>query len=142
MKIRLVIISILLSICSAVFASERPLQELRAEAAKASPKDQPKLYVEIAQRELKDIEALYKEGDSEKGKQALEQLTADCESAAKASKTIRKRMKQTEISLRQIGERMNDLQRSAAFDDRPPLKAALDRIEQARTTLLDAMFSK
>ncbi len=142
MKTKFAVVSIIFALCSIALASQRSLEELKAEVAKANPKDQPKLYVEIAELELKTVEALYSEADAEKGQQALEQLTADCEAAAKASKTTRKHMKQTEISLRKIGERLNDVQRSAAFDDRPPIKAALDRIEQARTTLLDAMFSK
>ncbi len=142
MKTKIAVLSIIFALCTVVLASQRSLEELKAEAAKASPKDQPKLYVEIAELELKSVEALYNEGDAEKGQQAVEQLTADCEAAAKASKTTRKHMKHTEISLRKIGERLNDIQRSAAFDDRPPIKAALDRIEQARTMLLDAMFSK
>lgn len=118
------------------------MQELKAEVAKAKPKDQPKLYIQIADLELKDLETLYNSGDLEKGPAAAAELASDCEKAADTAKTTRKHMKQTEIALRKIESHLDALTRNVAFDDRPPLKEATDRIEKARTALLDAMFAK
>lgn len=142
MKTRIAVISIVFAFCGFLFGAERSLEEQRAEAANAQPKDQPKLYVAIAQRELKTIDSLYAANDVEKAPAALQQLAADCETAAKSATTTHKNMKHVEISLRKIGSRLESIQRSVAFDDRPPIKAAIDRVEKARSSLLDAMFAK
>lgn len=142
MRTTLAVISILLALCGMMFAAEHSLQQLKEQVAKARPEDKPKLYVEIAEIELKDVEALYNSGDVEKGQASLADLTADSEQAAQTAKTTRKHMKQTEIALRKIGSQLEALSRSVAFDDRAPIKEAADHIEQARTALLEAMFSK
>jgi hypothetical protein len=142
MRTRIAVISIFLALCGVMFAAEPSLQQLKTQVATANPKDQPKLYVKIAEIELKNVEALYNGGDIGKAPTAVAELATDCESAAQAAKTTRKHMKRTEIALRKIGSHLEALGRSVAFDDRPPIKQAGDRIEKARSALLDAMFSK
>lgn len=142
MRTKLAVISILLALCGTMFAAERSLQQLKEQVVKARPEDQPKLYIEIAEIELKDLQALYNGGDVEKAPAAVAELATNCENAAQASKTTRKQMKQTEIALRKIESQLEALRKSVAFDDRTPIKEAADRVEQARTALLDAMFTK
>jgi hypothetical protein len=142
MRTKLAVISVFIVLCGIAFAAEHSLQELKDEAARAKPNDQPKLYVKIAEIEMKDLDALYGGGDIEKAPALLSDLATDCEKAARTATSTRKHMKNTEIALRKIGSRLEALGRSLAFDDRPPIKQAEDRIEQARTALLNAMFSK
>ncbi len=142
MRTNIVVLSIVIALCGMLVAAERPLEELRAEAAKAEKKEKTNLYVSVAQRQLKLVEDFYGSGDSEKGQAAVNQLATDCADAASASVASRTRMKHTEIALRKIGEKLEDIRRNAAFDDRAPIKEAADRIEKARSSLLDAMFAK
>lgn len=142
MKTTLSLLLTLICFGSLAFAAQRSVEELRAQIASASPQDQPKIYKPLIEQETGTLEDLYRTGDTDKASALVEQLAKDCEAAAHASKTTRKHMKSTEITLRKAGERLDNLQRNAAFDDRPPITAALDRIEQARSSLLEAMFAK
>lgn len=60
--------------------------------------------------------------------------------AAEASVQTRHRQKKTEIGLRKLVTRIADIQRTLAFEDRPPLDIVIKRIEKARTNLLVGMF--
>ena len=51
-------------------------------------------------------------------------------------------MKNTEIDLRKMSEKLRDLKRTLDFEDQPPVQAAMDHLEDLRTNLLALMFSK
>lgn len=142
MRNRLAIVALAVAFCVAAFAAERTLAQLKAEVATAKPQDQAKLYAAIAGLEMDQAESLFNSGDVQKGQAAVSDTTLDCENAAKAAVASRKRLKETEISLRKISERMDALAKSAEFENRPPIRAAVDRIDQARNNLLNAMFKK
>ena len=57
-----------------------------------------------------------------------------------AAKSSGKRLKQTEIELRKLEKRMQDIAESLNLDDRPPVLKSVDEIEQMRAGLLAAMF--
>jgi hypothetical protein len=140
MKRWLKIAAVLAALCTLASAAEKALEQLKAEVASAKPKDQPKLYSEIAEQELKQAEALFAAGDSQKGNAAILETVQDCERAAKTSLETRKRLKETEISLRKMSERMENLAKGVEFESRDPIKSGIERVEQARSTLLNAMF--
>jgi hypothetical protein len=142
MKNIVAVVALLMAACAVSFAAQKTLAQLKAEVVSAKPKDQPKLYSEIAAREMEEAENLYSSGDISQGQAAVSDTAADCENAANAAISTRKRLKQTEIALRKISERMQALSKSADFENRPPIKAAVDRIEQLRNSLLNAMFKK
>lgn len=142
MNKRLAALALVSILCVAAFAAQKTLAELKAQVATAKPQDQPKLYAAIASIEMDQADNLFNSGDTQKGQVAVSQTTTDCENAAQAAVDSRKRLKETEIALRKISERMETLSKSVDFESRAPIKAAVDRIEQARNTLLNAMFKK
>jgi len=142
MKRKLAVFTTLFILCAVMFAAQPSLQELKEKAAVAERKDQPKLYVKIAEIEMKTIAGYYKNGDVDNGQAVLADLAEDCEKAASASATTRKQMKHTEIALRKIEKRLDNIAKSASFDYRSPIKEAEDRIEKARSELVEAMFAK
>jgi hypothetical protein len=142
MSKRLAATAVALALCISGFAAQKTLAELKAEVASARPQDQAKLYTAIAGLEMDQAESLFSSGDGQKGLAAVSDTTADSENAAKAAVESRKRLKETEISLRKISERMETLSKSVEFESRAPMKAAVDRIDQARNNLLNAMFKK
>jgi hypothetical protein len=133
---------ILLAACVPLFAAEESLEQLKARAPTARIEEQPKIYVRIAELELKNVDSTLGQGDIQKEQAAMQDLATACENAAKTSVTTRKHMKQTEIALRKVSERVEQFRKSVEFESRPPIKAAIDRIEQARSDLLNAMFKK
>ena len=134
---------ILVLIAGALFAEKKQetIEELKARAEQAKPGgDQVKLFVEVAQRQLNAADKAYEAGDADKGKAALEDMVGYAERAGDAAISTGKRLKQTEIALRKISERLESIRRSLAVDDRPPLAAARDRLEKTRSNLLNRMF--
>ena len=124
------------------FAKEpETLDQLKARAADADINKQPELFSKLAKQQLEAANDTY----STNVEQARTLITDVADSAEKASATSIKsgrREKKTEIDLRQLGKRMDDISRTWAFEDRAPLKAAAERVEAARSKLLDRMFEK
>lgn len=119
---------------------EEPLDQLKARAAAAKPGDQPKLFLQIAERDLKLASDLYNHGDIDKGRATVEDLATSCESATTAARESGKHLKQSEVKMREIARRLDALKKTLSFDDRPPVQAAIDRLEKLRTELLARMF--
>ena len=117
------------------------IDQLTARAAAADKHKQTELYPELANRELDAADAAYNT-DVEKAKALFNQSAKDAVIAANAALESNHRLKQTEISLREIGHRMLDIRRSWAFEDRAPLDGAIQLVEDARNKLLDRMFKK
>jgi len=51
-------------------------------------------------------------------------------------------LKDTEIALRKMSQRLRDLKRGLPYEDQGPVQGAADRLEQMRTELLGRMFGK
>ena len=51
-----------------------------------------------------------------------------------------KRLKHTEIKIREIAERLRDLQFNVDVDDQPLVQATVDKLEDFRTEILKSMF--
>ena len=124
-----------------VFGKAESLPELKARADQAHGSEQAKLCLEYAQRELEDADALYTSGDVEKAQAEVEEVVTYAKKAAEVATSSGKRLKQTEIGLRELAKRMRDIGNSLAFEDRAPVNKGVDEIEQARSTLLNKMFS-
>lgn len=139
---RSAIVQIVLLFATVAFAATESVEQLRAKAAQAEPKDHPKLYAKIADLEVKEVNRLFDSGDVTSAHALLGTLVEDCEKAAKASVSTGKRMKQTEISLRKISDTLEQIRKSVDFDNRPPVQHAIERIEHARNELLATMFTK
>ncbi len=140
MRYRAVILVLLLSVAALAPAKEESLEQLkqRAEAAKLS--DQPKLFLELAEFQLKAADTAYQAGNVDQGQLAVEDVAGYSEKAGSAAITSRKHMKNVEIKVRDMEHKLADIRRNVEFDDRPPLEAAINRMEKVRAALLKAMF--
>jgi hypothetical protein len=134
------ILIFLLAACLVSFGREESLEQLIARAESAQPAQQPDLYVQIADRELKVVVEAYKENKPEDGRAALEPLVTYADKAHAAAIQARKRVKHTEIKLRQITGRLRDLKLNVGLDDQPNVQTAIDKVETFRTELLKSMF--
>lgn len=142
MKTRLVFVILLFAVGTTLWAAEKSLDQLKASVATASAKDLPKIYVSIAQLELKNATAAFDGGDSATGQRSIGEVALSCENAAESAIKAHKRLKETEIALRKISERVDTMRKSVSFEDREPLAQAIDRIQAKRADLLNTMFSK
>ena len=136
------IIALLFAASVAVFASSHPetLGELKQRAAAAKPGDQPRLFLEVAERQLQAAHGAYEQDKPETGRVAVEEAAAYCEKAAAAAVNSQKYLKQSEIRVRDMIRSLDALRHTLPTDDRAPVQTAIDRLEKVRSDLLAAMF--
>ena len=118
------------------------LQELIARAESAKLDDQPALFTDIAERQLKSADELYTAGKIDDARAAVQDVVTYSEKAQATAIQSSKKLKNTEIALRKMSAKLRDIKRSLNFDDQAPVQAAADRLESLRTDLLTHMFGK
>ena len=123
-----------------VQAGEQPDLKARADAAQGS--ERVVLCLEYAHRELEQSNTLYTDGDVEKAEAAIQEVVTYSRKATETATGSNKRLKQTEIELRKIKNRMSDIGQSLNIDDRPPVEQAVKELEQLRASLLAKMFGE
>jgi hypothetical protein len=126
----------------AAAAKEQTLEGLIAHADAASVKDQPGLYIEILERELKVADESYGAGKVEDARRSVAAIVTYSEKAHDAAIQSGKKMKNVEMAERKISHKLVDLKRTLNFDDQPPVQAAADRLESLADDLLAHMFGK
>ena len=116
------------------------LQKLIAKADAAPSTQQAELCMQVAERELKLTIESYKSNKSEEGQGSLQQVVNYADKAHSAAIHSGKKVKHTEIKLRQIAGHLRDLKFNVDADDQPLVQAAIDKLEDFRTQLLKSMF--
>jgi hypothetical protein len=131
---------IVLSLCLLAPAKDEALPELKAKADAAHGGEQAKLCLRYAHAELEFANQLFTKGDVEQAQSAVSNVMDCARKGADAARSSGKRLKQTEIELRELEKRMKDIGDSLDLDDRPGVLNYVKEIEQLRTGLLEAMF--
>jgi predicted nucleic acid-binding Zn-ribbon protein len=129
-----------LTLCAA--AKNESVDQLKSRVESARPEDRPGLCMQIAHLQLGNADKLYKEGKAEQARAAVDDIVTYSEKARDAASQTRKHLKNVEIEVRKISERLHDIKRTLAFDDQPPVDQAIKRLEDIRTALLKEMFAK
>jgi hypothetical protein len=120
--------------------SDETIEQLIARADAARPDQQPDLYMQVAQRELKSATESYKSDKTEEFRAAVQQIVKYSDSAHSAALHSGKHLKSAEIKIREIAIRLRDIKLNIEADQQPPVQAAIDRLEGFRTELLHSMF--
>jgi polyhydroxyalkanoate synthesis regulator phasin len=123
-------------------AKEQTLQELIVRADAAPLKEQPSLYIEIAERQLKSADELYNQGKVGEARAAVADVVTYSEKAHDSAIQSGKKLKGTEMASRKMSHRLRDLKRTLNFEDQAPVQAAADRLETLAQDLLTHMFGK
>jgi len=131
---------LLLILSVALLAGEESAAQLKAKADAAHGADQAKLCLEYARLELESSNALFTDGQVDKAQAEIREVVDYSRKGAGAASTSGKQLKETEIRLRKLAERMHDIGESLAFEDRPPVHQAIDEIEQIRSDLMVRMW--
>jgi hypothetical protein len=126
----------------AAVAKDKPLDEMLQEAQSASVKEQPKLYINIAQAQLRIADKSFSSGNSASAQAAVEHVTEYAAKAADAAIQSGSRLKKTEIDIRKMADKLRDIKRNLNFDDQAPVQRSRDKLEDLRTKLLTSMFAK
>jgi hypothetical protein len=86
------------------------------------------------------LDDAFSAGNTEEAQVALADVIEYGVRAARESTNTGKRMKQTEIALRKIADRLDGIGKSVDVDSRPPVVEGVKKLEAARNDLLFRMF--
>ncbi len=139
---RIAIPILLLALTAAAFAKDQNIDELKARLDNAPPEERPGICVHIAQEQLHAADKAYNEGNVEQARKSLADIVAYSEKARDAAIVSRKHLKNVEIAVRKIAEKLNDIKRTLNYEDQPPVAETVKHLEDIRTTLLSEMFKK
>src|SRR5690242_19549223 len=120
---------------------EKTIDQLKAEAEKSHGGHQAELYAELARRLVDVADQQFAAGDVVKGQQTVQEILADASRAHDVAVNERKKMKDVEIHLRETQRRLENVRRTLAADDRPPLEAVEKKLAAFRHDLLNVMFA-
>jgi len=123
-------------------AKDETVDEMKSRFEKARAEDRAELGVRIAQHQLRNADKLYRDGHVEQAHAAVGDIVFYSEKARDAATQTRKHLKNVEIDVRKMAEKLRDIKRTLVFDDQPPVEQAIRRLEDIRTTLLKEMFAK
>jgi hypothetical protein len=121
-------------------AKDETVDELKARFESAHLEERAELGVKIAQAQLRNADKLYIGGDATRARAAVDDIASYSEKARDAAIETNKHLKNVEIAVRKMAEKLRDIKGTLAFDDQPPVDQAIHRLENVRTTLLKAMF--
>src|SRR5690348_8177848 len=99
------LLSLLLLSFPAFAGKEESLEQLLKRAESAQIKDQPPLYVEVAERQLKTADELYTNGNVPDARKAVEDVVTYCDRATSAATQSGKKLKHTEIAVRKMADK-------------------------------------
>jgi len=132
---------LVLAVCAISFSKkEDSIEQLMAKADAASGGEKADLCVEVAERALKLTLGGYKANQPADARKSLEQVVTYADKAHAAAIQSGKKLKHTEIKIRQMSEHLHDLKFNVEPDDQPVVQAAIDKLEDFRTEILKNMF--
>ena len=133
-------ILLLLLLALSAVADDRNLDQLKAEAERAGA-DQAKACAEVAERLVSVADKLFNDGESVKAQARVQEILQYANRARDLAIRNRKKMKETEIHLRRSRRALEDMRRTLAAEDRPPVEAVEKKLEQFGEDILEAMFA-
>jgi polyhydroxyalkanoate synthesis regulator phasin len=134
-------IILLLVLSLAAGAEQKTLDQLKTEAEHASPDQQGRLYAEIAEKLVGVADKQFTDGESVKGHATVQDIL---QYAAKAHDLViesRKKMKETEKSLRECHRRLENMKRTLAAEDRPRVEAVEKQVDKLTEEVHESMFA-
>jgi hypothetical protein len=135
-------ILVVLTLAAALHGKDqKSVDQLRAEAEKASGGHQALLYAELAERLVDQADQQFTQGESVKAQATIQEILSVATKARDGGVSSRRKLKETEIHLRLTQRHLEDVRRTLSADDRPEVEAVEKKLSDFRQDLLNAMFS-
>ena len=135
-------ILILLSLTVTAKAEQKTVDQLKAEAERAEPGQQGRLYAEIADKLVTVADKQFTDAESVKGHATVQEILQYATKAHDLAIATRKKMKETEKSLRECHRRLENMKRTLAAEDRPRVDAVKKQLEKLTEDVLESMFAR
>jgi len=116
------------------------IDELKNKAEHKGEADRGRIYADIAHELVELANAQFTNGDPDKGQASIRSAVDYAEKSASSAEEKGHKIKNAEITLRQTARRIDEVRKTLDIDNQPPLKDAVDRLEQLRKQLLQRMF--
>jgi hypothetical protein len=123
-------------------ARDTTVAELKARILSVGAGERPKLCLEIAQRQLDEANKLYATSDVDNAQLTLTDAISYSEKARDYAIQSHKYEKQTEIAVRAMTRRLDDILHTLGHEDQSAVHEAIKRLQTVRDDLLKAMFPK
>lgn len=114
--------------------------DLKARADAAHGGEEAKLCLEYAHVQLEAANGLFNNGDADQGQANIREVVSYARKGAEAASSSGKHLKDTEIKLRKLADRMHDIGESLAFEDRQPVRQAVEELQKIRSNLMVRMW--
>jgi stress-induced morphogen len=134
-------IIILLLLALAARAEEKTVEQLKAEAEHAEPGQRGRLYAEIAEKLVAVADKQFTDAESIKGHATVQEILQYATKAHDLAIETRKKMKETEKSLRECHRRLENMKRTLAAEDRPTVEGIEKQLEKLTEEVLESMFA-
>jgi stress-induced morphogen len=134
-------IIVLLSLWLAAGAEQKTVDQLKTEAEHAEPGQQGRLYAEIAELLVSVADKQFTDAESVKGHATVQEILQYATKAHDLAIETRKKMKETEKSLRECHRRLENMKRTLAAEDRPRVEAVEKQLEKLTEDVLESMFT-
>lgn len=135
---------VMIFILAAPFVSradnQESVEELKARVARTNVGDRPPLCLHIAEKQVEAARKFYSSGESEKAQAALDDVITFAEMDRDSAIQSHKHEKQSEIAIRKMVRKLDDMKHTVSRDDQERLQRTIDRLQQFRDDLLAAMF--
>ncbi len=133
----------LLALTAATLLAQDPaVEQMKSRIASTPASDRPKLCVQIAQRQMSEANKLYIAAEDEKAAAALADVVTYSELARDYSIQSRKYQKQTEIAVREMTRKLNELTHTLSKEEQGPIRDAIKHLEKVSDDMLASMFNK
>ena len=138
----LCVIALMALVPSTLSAVDPTVDGLKAKLSSTSTGDRPKLCLQIAEKQMAETTKLYAASEDDQAQPALTDVVAYSELARDYAIQSNKHQKQTEIAVRGMTRKLNEILHTLGHEDQGPVKEALSRLQRVRDDLLAAMFKK
>ncbi|HEY2234739.1 MAG TPA: hypothetical protein VGK01_14795, partial [Candidatus Angelobacter sp.] len=130
---------ILLSFALAANAEQKTVDQLKTEAEHAEPSQRGRLYAEISDKMVSVADKQFTDGESVKGHATVQEILQYAIKAHDLAIETRKKMKETEKSLRECHRRLDNMKRTLAAEDRPRVEDVEKQLEKLTEEVLESM---
>jgi stress-induced morphogen len=125
----------------ALAAEQKTVDQLKAEAEHAATDQQGRLFAEIADKLVAVADKQFTDGESVKGHATVQEVLQYATKAHDLAIQTRKKMKETEKSLRDCHRRLDNMKRTLAAEDRPRVEDVEKQLEKLTEEVLESMFA-
>ncbi len=122
--------------------AESRLEELKHRAEREDEQKRGPVYVDISREYVEMADHEFNSGDNDHAQSDLKEAVSYAEKAVASALLRGKNIKETEIKLRKVANRVEEVRRSVAVEQQELTELAHKRLEDLRTQLLNRMFGK